>query len=258
VIAGMQAEDAAALFETLPIRVVAPIVEHMEKWPAARCLQHMSLENAAAILGEVSYQNATVLLRLTPPERRDAIYQKLPSRLARDLKTSLRYPRNCVGAWMDLSVPTLSLGATVKNAVAIARAGQATGTIFVVDDDQRLGGLARAETLLGYPAGTRISDIMQTAPRPLFARMLLREAESETAWNDFLLLPVVGRNGQLLGALSRRGMVDGLAATVARSSVPDAGATVWTQIGEAFVASLAGLVGLFDGNAAGIGRHTET
>ncbi len=258
VIAGMRVEDAGALFETLPIRIVAPIVGQMEKWPAARCLQHLSVENAAAILGEVSYQDATVLLRLTPPERRDAILQKLPSRLARDLKTSLRYPRNCVGAWMDLSVPTLSRTATVKDAVAIARAGQVSDAVFIVDDGQRLAGFARAETLLRYSTGTRLSDIMQTGLKPLFARMLLREAASEIAWNDFLRLPVVGRNGQLLGALSRHDMMDGLATIVAKSSAPDTGATILTQVGEAFVVSFAGLVNLFDDNAAGAGRHTET
>jgi len=258
VIAGMRAQDAAALFETLPTRVVTPIIETMEKWPAARCLQHLPAETAAAILGEVSYQSATVLLRLTPVEQRDTILEQMPSRLARDLRESLRYPRNCVGAWMDLSTPTLSANATIKDALAVMRATQRPvgETIFVVDDAQRMAGLVHAEMLLRYSAGTRLADILQTGLKPLFARTLLREAASDPAWNDFLRLPVAGRNGQLLGTLSRRDMMNGLTTIVAKPDAPDTGALIWAQVGEAFVVSLAGLIRLFDGDDAGANRHT--
>ncbi len=258
VIAGMRPQDAAALFETLPTRIVTPIVEKMEKWPAARCLQQLSMENAAAILGEISYQDATVLLRLTPAERREAILAQLSSRLARDLKESLRYPRNCVGAWMDLSVPSLSLHATVKDAVSIARAGAVGDAIFVVDNDQRLAGVVRAEKLLRYSAGTRLADIIQTGLKPLFSRMLLREAALEPAWNEFLRLPVAGRNGQLLGALSRHDMMDGLTTITAKSDAPDTSALIWSQVGEAFIVSLAGLVRLFDGDEVNTRLHPES
>jgi Mg/Co/Ni transporter MgtE len=258
VIAGMRPQDAAALFETLPTRIVTPIVEKMEKWPAARCLQHLSMENAAAILGEISYQDAMVLLRLTPVERREEILTQLSSRLARDLKESLRYPRNCVGAWMDLTVPSLSLNATVKDAVAVARAGPFGDSIFVVDNDQRLAGVVRAETLLRYSAGTRLADIIQTGLKPLFSRTLLREAALEPAWNEFLRLPVAGRNGQLLGALSRHDMMDGLTTITAKSDAPDTGALIWSQVGEAFVVSLAGLVRLFDGDEVNTRLHRES
>lgn len=259
VIAGMPAQDAAALFETLPTRIVAPIVERMEKWPAARCLQYLATENAAAIIAEVPYQDATVLLRLTPVERRAAIFDQLPARLARDLKESLRYPRNCVGAWMDLSAPTLSLNATVKDALAIMRAAQrpAGESIFIVDDAQRMAGLVRAESLLRHSNGTKLADVMETGLKPLFARALLRDTAPDLAWHDFLRLPVAGRNGQLLGTLSRRDLVDGLATTVANPLSPDTDGLIWTQLGEAFVTSLAGLISLFDSNGAGIKRHTE-
>ena len=258
VIAGMRPQDAAALFETLPTRIVTPIVEKMEKWPAALCLQHLSMENTAAILGEISYQDATVLLRLTPAERREAILAQLSSRLARDLKESLRYPRNCVGAWMDLSVPSLSLNATVKDAVSVARAGPVGDSIFVVDNDQRLAGVVRAETLLRHSAGTRLADIIQTGLKPLFSRTLLREAAVEPAWNEFLRLPVAGRNGQLLGALSRHDMMDGLTTITGKPDAPDTGALIWSQVGEAFIISLAGLVRLFDGDDVNTSLHPES
>lgn len=256
VIAGMRPQDAAAFFETLPTRVVAPIVEKMEKWPAARCAQHLSTDAAAALLSEVPYQDATVLLRLTPTERRDAVLEQLPSRLARDLRASLRYPRNCVGAWMDLSVPSLSLHATVRDAVAVAKTGRAGDTIFIVDDGQRVAGFVRTEALLRHSSTTRLADIVETGIRPIFSRALLREVASDHGWNDFLRLPVASRDGQLVGTLSRHDMLDGLTTIVARSDPVDTGSSIWAQVGDAFVISLAGLVRLFDGDGAG--QHSES
>lgn len=258
VIAGMPLQDAAAFLETLPTRVVAPIVEKMEKWPAARCMQHLSAEAAAALLGEVSYQDAAVLLRLTPVERRSAVLEQLPSRLARDLRASLRYPRNCVGAWMDVSVPRLSLNATVKDAVAVAKTGQAGDSIFVVDDGQRLAGLVRMEALLRHSATTRLADIVQTGIKPIFSRALLREVVSDPGWDAFLRLPVANRDRQLVGTLSRHDMLDGLTTIDARSEVVDTDASIWAQLGEAFVISLAGLVRLFGGDGAGANQYTES
>jgi Mg/Co/Ni transporter MgtE len=246
VIEGMRAEDAAALFETLPTRVITPIFEKMEKWPAARCMQRLSLESAAAVLAEVSYQDATVLLRLTPAEQRESILARMPSRLAGDLSESLRYPRNCVGAWMDLSVPTLSLGATVKDAVAVARARPVGDTLFVVDDDQRLAAFVRAEVLLRYSSGTRLADIAQAGLKPLFARTLLREVASDPMWDRFLHLPVAGRDGHLLGVLSRHDMAQGLTTITAKSAASQGDVPLLQQIGEVFIVSLAGLVRLFD------------
>lgn len=246
VIAGMRSQDAAALFETIPTRIVTPVVEKMEKWPAALCLQHLSTEQVAAILSNVPYQDATVLLRLTPAERRGAILEELPSHLARDLQESLRYPRNTVGAWMDLSVPSLSLNATVKDALVVVRAAQRPvgESIFVVDEGQHLKGVVRAETLLRHSTGTQLADIIQTGLKPLFARMLLREAVSVAAWDDFLRLPVAGRHGQLLGTLSRHDMKKGLTTIAVRSGAPETGSSIWAQVGESFVVSVAGLVHL--------------
>lgn len=252
VIAGMRPQDAAALFETIPTRIVTPIVEKMEKWPAALCLQHLPKEQAAAILSNVSYQDATVLLRLTSTDRREAMLEQLPSQLASDLKQSLRYPRNCVGAWMDASVPSLSLNATVKDALAVVRAARKPigESILIVDGDQHLVGVVRAEMLLRHSAATRLVDVAQTGLKPLFARMLLREAASDAAWDDFLRLPVAGRGGQLLGTLSRHDLKKGLTTIAARSGGSEAEALIWAQVGESFVISVAGLIRLLgDDNA---------
>lgn len=253
VIAGMPPSDAAALFEAVPTRILAPVVEKMEKWPAALCLQHLSNEKAAAVVGEVSYQSATVLLRLASAEQREAILVQLRSRLARDLRESLRYPRNTVGAWMDLSVPTLSLASTVEAAITVVRAanGRMTDPIFVVDENQKPVGVLRAEALLRHAGTTRIDDVIETGLVPLFARTLLRDAATNAAWDDYASLPVASRQGQMLGTLSRRDLRTGLATISAVSAPADAGASIWSNMGDAMLVSMTGLLDLIGDDASG-------
>lgn len=246
VIESMQSTDAAALFEAVPTRILVPVVEKMEKWPAALCLQLLPSERAAAIVAGVSYQSATVLLRLAAAERRDAILEQLPSALARDLKESLRYPRNTVGAWMDLSVPTLSLATTVEAAIVVLRAanGRMADPIFVVDEDQHLAGVLYAEALLRHAGTTGIADLIETGLAPLFARTLLRDAAGLAAWDDYSCLPVASRLGQMLGTLARSDLKRGLATISAVSTPTEAGASIWSNAGEAMLVSMSGLLDL--------------
>ncbi|WP_421999922.1 magnesium transporter MgtE N-terminal domain-containing protein [Reyranella sp.] len=249
-IAGLSRTDGAALFEAVPIRILTPVVERMEKWPAALCLQHLSAERAAAIVAEASYQTATVLLRLIPAERRDPILEHLPSTLARDLRQSLQYPRNTVGAWMDLTVPTLSRGATIEEASAVVRAagGLLGDPIFVVDETQHLAGILRMESLVRHAGSARVSDVMAAAPVPLFARTLLRDATVLATWDDYLCLPVVSRLGQMLGTLTRGDLKQGMAALSPISDEAGADGSILSEVGGALLASMTGLLDLVGGD----------
>ena len=257
VIESLQSADAAALFEVVPTRILVPVVERMEKWPAALCLQLLPSERAAAIVAGVSYQSATVLLRLATAGRRDAILEQLPAALARDLKESLRYPRNTVGAWMDLSVPTLSLATTVEAAIVVLRAanGRMADPIFVVDEDQRLAGVLRAEALLRHAGTTGIADLIETGLTPLFARTLLRDAAELAAWDDHSCLPVASRLGQMLGTLARSDLKRGLATISAASTPTETSASIWSNAGEAMLVSMAGLLDLIGDD--GLGRNAR-
>ena len=257
VIESLQSGDAAALFEAVPTRILVPVVERMEKWPAALCLQLLPSERAAAIVAGVSYQSATVLLRLATAGRRDAILEQLPAALARDLKESLRYPRNTVGAWMDLSVPTLSLATTVEAAIVVLRAanGRMADPIFVVDEDQRLAGVLRAEALLRHAGTTGIADLIETGLTPLFARTLLRDAAEMAAWDDHSCLPVASRLGQMLGTLARSDLKRGLATISAASTPTETSASIWSNAGEAMLVSMAGLLDLIGDD--GLGRNAR-
>jgi Mg/Co/Ni transporter MgtE len=259
-IAGMRPADAAALFAAVLTRILTPVVEKMEKWPAALCLQHLPDERAAAILSDASYQTATVLLRLASAERRELILEHLPSALAKDLRQSLRYPRNTVGAWMDLSVPTLSLGATVEEAGAVVRAanGLMSDPIFVVDESQHLAGVLRMETLLRHAGSTRIADFMETGLAPLFARTLLRDAAVLATWDDHLCLPVASRLGQMLGTLTRGDLKKGLTTISAASGTSEADRSIWSDLGEALLVSAAGLLDLVGADASDRGARRET
>ena len=60
-------QQAAEFMDEIPTRILVPVFEQMESWPAARVLEHLPLRQQAAILARMHFQTATALLRLQSP-----------------------------------------------------------------------------------------------------------------------------------------------------------------------------------------------
>ncbi|MDP2286912.1 MAG: hypothetical protein Q8L06_22490, partial [Pseudohongiella sp.] len=101
----LKTAQAAVYLEDIPVRTLAPVLQNMETWPAARILDLMPLEKNVAIFAQLSYQHVAALVRLHTSDRRAQLLQALPAKLSRPLALSLAYQDNTVGAWMDMSTP---------------------------------------------------------------------------------------------------------------------------------------------------------
>ena len=105
VLQALEVEQAAQYLREVPVRILAPVLDEMETWPAARILDLLTLEQNAAIFMQLGYRSVASLLRLQHGERRTALLTALPGQLARPLTQSLAYQESTVGAWMDMSTP---------------------------------------------------------------------------------------------------------------------------------------------------------
>lgn len=209
----MPAEDAAALFTQVPARIGAEVLHRMATHGAARCLEILPAERGAAMLRELPFIDAVTLYRNLPPGVRGAIADDLPANLARDLRLAITYPVGTVGAVMDQTAVTIAATRTADDAMKLLRRRRrkTIDQLFVVDGDGRYVGLARSGDILRADGKTPMDSIMDTAIKPLSNRSTLASVLGNTQWNSCLALPVVGRTGNFLGALSRAALGAGLA-----------------------------------------------
>jgi magnesium transporter len=212
VLEDMPADDAAALFAQVPARVGAEVLRQMAALSAARCLEILPPERGAGLLRELPFVDAVTFFRNLPPGMRSAIADDLPADLARDLRIAVTYPVGTVGAVMDQAAVTVAPTRTADEVAKLLkrRRRKSADHLFVVDGDGRYVGTVRTGDILRADGKTRVDAFMDAAVTPLSNRATLASVLGNPQWNSYLSLPVIGRTGNFLGALSRAALSAGL------------------------------------------------
>ena len=203
--------EASAFLETVPARLAAPVVNNMIPAMSARCLERLPSARSAAILRNLAHHDATTLLRLVRVEMRNTMLAELPTLMAKRLNRSLQHSVNSVGAWTDPDIPLLSPEHTVDDALRYLRDTRSASHIFLesASNGRFLGAISLHDLL----SNERIAPLGQLPIHeitPLSSRAALASVAFHAAWDDYLVLPVVGRRQNVLGGLSRTALRRGV------------------------------------------------
>jgi magnesium transporter len=204
VLDGMAVADAVALFERTPARVVAPVAEVMMPAATARIVTELPHGTAAGVLSALGAPAAAAVLRHVTAQRRAQLLEALPAAQALSVRLLLGYAEDSVAAWVDPDVIALPRQTTILEALERVQAARSSiAHVFVVEDDQRLGGLIAVDALLRAGAAARIGDLARPPSAMLPAALPLATAASDSGWQTSVALPVVDRAGRLVGLLHR-------------------------------------------------------
>lgn len=203
--------ESAALIESVPPRLSAPVVIGMTPWNAARLLETMASTRAAMIIRQLGFADMVSMARLIAAEARARIADELPGNISRRLLNALRYPPYQVGAWIDPEVPTLSADDTVADALRVLRTADFASHVFLEAEahGEFLGVIAIRDVLQGDP-GIRLGQLRRLRVEPVSNRASLASITFDERWDELIHLPVVGRRGNLLGGLARQSVRRGL------------------------------------------------
>ncbi len=241
----LHAEDAAALMATVPVRIAAMALARMNVWSGARCIEHIPVERAAGIIEQMPFLDAAALLRMASDGNREAIFEALAVKLARAFRNSLAFPPGTVGAQMDKLAPSMEATRTVADALKYARQKRRPkgDIVFLTDAERNYMGIIRISELVRHDGKVPLSDIMEADVLPLLARSSLSAIESVPAWDRQSVLPVVGRKGNFLGALSRADLA-AAKDTVNAGDRGSGGATIIHQLVTCYAVTVYGLLKL--------------
>lgn len=245
----LAAEQAALYLENVPVRILGPVIQHMETWPAARILDLLPLEQNAAIFAQLNYRTVAALLRLQQEQRRDALLEVLPTQLARPLALSLAYQENTVGAWMDMSTPHFYPELSARECLVLLKKPQQPfgSSLAVINHSHRIVGVVTLDALLISPDNQTLGQLMDTDVTPLPAEMSLDEAKNTHDWHRHSSLPVRGSNGTYLGTLSRTALRKALVSNQPPAA-PLLGDSVLAHLARAMLSTATGLLSLSSAN----------
>jgi magnesium transporter len=193
----------AELLAALPREQAASLLTHAMPLTAALALSLVAPGAAAALLSELDARTAgTIVLRLTQ-EARERVYEELPIKLAKALRALTSYGEDRAGGRMDPAVLALPSTTAISEALRELRANPAGALnyCYAVDADGRLVGVAGLRELLGAPRSAALTSVMTPTPVALYADDPLPVVVAHAGWRRHHALPVIDREGRLLGAI---------------------------------------------------------
>ena len=193
----------AEVLEALRAEQAAAIAARVVPLAAALALVELSTETAAAIVLEmVPRSAAVVMLRLAAADR-DRLYRALPEKHAAALGALAEYGADRAGGRLDPTVPMLLETLPIADVLDRLRTSRrdALNYVYAIDTERRLSGVISIHELLAAPADATLAALMRPAPHRLFADDPLETIVSHPAWKRLYALPVVDRQGRMLGAL---------------------------------------------------------
>lgn len=200
----MEIDVAASYLSGVPAQLAAPVLEAMAPGLVARLfVSQQGRKMGQYLLPLMSPWSAANVLRRMPLEHRDHLLENLAATTVFRLKLLLRYPVGVVGAWMDTEAIFLPVDIQVGAAWERFRraATMLDRFIPVVDAGQKFAGVIATSDLLTASENTPLERLLQSSETVIQARMSLEEAIRHPAWQTFDVLPVVSREGLLLGVV---------------------------------------------------------
>lgn len=194
VLAGLRAE------------VAAPVLTHMSPGASARALELLDAGVAAGIVGGLETAEALALLRRVSPEARERIVKGVPAKRADALKSALRFPADSAGALMDPRATALPVDMAADEALKAVRreAEHVHDVLYAVDRNGALMGVVIWQDLLLADPKDRLVDMMKEVRQRLSPSTDRLAVAGHPGWRDAHSLPVVDRDGRLMGAVRRR------------------------------------------------------
>lgn len=196
--------EAAALLQSAPVRLAAPVLRQMLPLAGVRCLEHLDDDVIVGLLRGVGAQTGVALLRYFAVERRARLLAQLPTALIITYELLLGYPEGTVGAWMDPRALALPADMTIGESLErVRRADEALiADPYVIDRNQRLLGYVELADLLRAGTATSLARLVRPCAHRLPAQALLGGLREHPGWREASTLPVVESGDRLVGAFT--------------------------------------------------------
>lgn len=198
-------DELATVIRDVPADLSADLIKRLDPAEAADVLEETPVEAAASLMDELDRDVAVPVLEELPADRAQEIAEHM--RGGADLLSQLRtYPEGSVGRLMTPQPFHVKRWETASDALdllrtKLGRASHAITYIYVVDDSDRLVGVAGLRRVLSATGDARISEFMNPEAVSVIDTATENECLRLLHRHRLLGLPVVNEDGILVGLI---------------------------------------------------------
>ena len=200
VLAALGDESGAAVFSHLPEPVQVDV------------LRLLGRDECASLFSELPPDDRAHLYRHLPDELQERVMPALARAEREDIRRLASYPEGTAGSIMTSDYATLSPDITAGEAVErLRQAAPDKETIYyayIVNRARRLIGFVSLSDLIVARRDTPIRDILHSDPVSVRADEDREEAARKISKYDLIALPVVNRDGSIVGIITHDDVID--------------------------------------------------
>ena len=229
-------EGLAAFLEPLHPADVADVLEELGNGERVFVLKTLGTEKAAEVLTEVDDRSGLALLQLLTDHEVVSLLEEMPSDDAADIMGSLPpakskeihkllatddremlqellgFEEDTAGGIMEAETAAVSEDSTIADAISLVRSKadeiENMQNVYVLDRHGRVRGKVPILDLLLHDAGEKVLDVMQENVITVPVDMDQEEVASLFGKYDQFTLPVVDRDGRLVGRITADDILD--------------------------------------------------
>jgi magnesium transporter len=199
-------KDRAGVLASLDNEAIAEAMEEMEPQAQVEVLQGLAPERAADILEEMAPDDAADLVADLSEGTRQEILSLMEKDEAAEVNELLAYPKGTAGGMMTtafVAVPAhLTCAQTIDRLRELEPDAETIYYVYVVDDQGRLVGVLSLRDLIVAQPDTPIERVMIREPVAVSVDASEDEVAEVVAHYNLLAVPVVDREGRLVGIVT--------------------------------------------------------
>lgn len=205
-------DKIVVVFRALPKEMAAEVFSNLEPDTQQVIIQSATDQEVSAIVEELYVDDAVDMLEELPANVVKRVLKAARPDTRKLINQFLNYPDNSVGSIMTAEFTDLKQSMTVAQAIAhIRRTGEnseSVYTCYVTDTGRRLEGVLTIKELLLAQDEQLIADLMETDVITAETTEDQEEAVARMMKYDFISLPVVDKEGRLVGIVTVDDVMD--------------------------------------------------
>ena len=177
----------------------------------ANLLENETPERIATVIQESSANDQSYILGTLEDEQAHSVIELLKTEEQEEIEELMGYPEDSAGAMMTTNVFTLYQNTTCRDALKSLQDQSEAEMVFylyITDEDDRLVGVASLRALATTPADTILKDIMVKRVHTVRPETDQEEVAQIVAQYNYLAVPVLDEDDQLLGIVTVDDVVD--------------------------------------------------
>jgi magnesium transporter len=174
-------------------------------------IESLDPESIAALLKEMAPDDQVDIVAQLPEELGSGILSLMSSSDSEDIEELMMYPSDTAGGIMVPLPFKMMEDNTVADSISVIQERQNLEMIFylyVVNENDKLSGVLSLRQLLAVSPSTKLKDIMTTRVISVFPETDQEEVARIASRYNFLALPVVDKDGVLLGIVTVDDIID--------------------------------------------------